>query len=202
MFLLADAYSRARRNTAAISVIEQRLREVDQPLPKWQILDLQVRCDAGQYRACAERLLALVESGRLRPGWPELLAEYASGLAELPETREMLLQAQAQGQFTSAWAPSSKPIQVIRDAQTIYRLAPDYPYRAKALGLSGWVLAEVDVGSEGEVLSVQVVESDPEGEFEQAAETALRKWRFVPMTVDGVAEPFTSEVKLVFQLHD
>jgi TonB family protein len=56
------------------------------------------------------------------------------------------------------------------------------PYPAAALG-EGIVLLEVDVGTEGGVTDVLVV--DPQGPFTEVAVAAARGWRFAPACRDG-----------------
>jgi len=57
---------------------------------------------------------------------------------------------------------------------------PDYPRRAWANGLQGWVIVELDVGLDGRAENVSVLRQAPGGWFGGAAERAVRGWRFLP----------------------
>lgn len=65
------------------------------------------------------------------------------------------------------------------------RVAPRYPPRARADGVTGHVKLRLLVGADGAVLQVKVVEAAPSGVFEQEATEAIRRWRFKPALYHG-----------------
>ena len=67
------------------------------------------------------------------------------------------------------------------------RQPPQYPYKAARRGIEGWVRVAFDVTTTGSVDNVEVIESDPPGEFDKAAINAVYRWRFKPRIVNGVA---------------
>jgi len=71
------------------------------------------------------------------------------------------------------------------------RVAPQYPELAKRMKIAGAVKLEVKVDAEGKVLSVKTVEGNHM--LAQAAEEAMKKWKFEP----GPGET-TEEVTLNF----
>ena len=62
---------------------------------------------------------------------------------------------------------------------------PVYPPDAMAAGIEGRVTLRYDIGVDGTVFNLRVVEAEPEGVFEEAALKALAEWRFRPPVVDG-----------------
>lgn len=76
------------------------------------------------------------------------------------------------------------------DYMPLVKVAPIYPRRAAARGLSGWVLVRFTVTAAGSVKDVEVVEStDPI--FERAAVQAAFKFKYKPRIVDGEAVEVT-----------
>jgi protein TonB len=73
------------------------------------------------------------------------------------------------------------------DAIPLVRVNPLYPARAQARGIGGWVLVEFTVTKEGGITDIRVVDADPKGYFEQAAKTAVKKYRYKPRVENGVA---------------
>ena len=64
---------------------------------------------------------------------------------------------------------------------------PDYPQAAMAQKIAGSVTLEYTVDTHGEPRDIHVVEATPPGVFDQAAVAAVRRWRYVPVSVDGAA---------------
>ena len=74
-------------------------------------------------------------------------------------------------------APAGLPVSTVR---------PKYPWRARANGVEGFVELAFEVDPDGNVGEVEVLGSIPEGIFDRAASSALRKWKFLPLP-DGEA---------------
>lgn len=72
--------------------------------------------------------------------------------------------------------------------------SPDYPSDARRHHVEGKVVLEFLIGSDGTVSNIQVVSSEPEGVFDEAAVDAVSKWRFVPAFVGG--DPVNTRVKM------
>lgn len=60
-----------------------------------------------------------------------------------------------------------------------------YPLRAKAQGITGYVVLSLLIGPTGQVEQVRVLEAQPEGVFEEAAISAVQSWRFEPASYKG-----------------
>ena len=70
------------------------------------------------------------------------------------------------------------------DYLPLVKVAPIYPRRAAARGLSGWVLVIFTVTSSGTVKDVRVLESTDKI-FERAAIQAALRFKYRPRVVDG-----------------
>ncbi len=62
------------------------------------------------------------------------------------------------------------------------RTSVEYPPRARAKNITGYVVLNMLIGSDGRVKSVKVLESNPGGVFEQNAVASARGWTFRPAT--------------------
>ena len=71
------------------------------------------------------------------------------------------------------------------DVIPLVRIAPVYPRRAKQARIQGWVTLEVLIRPDGTVSNAKVMEADPPRLFNDAAVTAMRRWKFRPKMVDG-----------------
>ena len=76
-------------------------------------------------------------------------------------------------------------------AIALVRIAPQYPRRAQAAGIEGWVMVRFDVGTFGEVLNPVVEAAEPSGVFEREALKAITKFKYKPKVVDGRAVPYS-----------
>lgn len=64
--------------------------------------------------------------------------------------------------------------------------APEYPQRALARGVEGWVLVSFTIAASGAVADPMVVDADPPGVFDAAALRAVMRYRYRPQIVAGV----------------
>ena len=94
-------------------------------------------------------------------------------------------------------APST-PTGVVKQAQLIYRVDPIYPEIAKEQHSEGTVRLNVTVGTDGVVRGVTLL-GGPRLLIE-AAEKAVRQWRYTPTLLDGKPVEFQREVDLTFRL--
>jgi TonB family protein len=82
-------------------------------------------------------------------------------------------------------------------AKILKRVTPiapaDIPRKTK-----GYVIVRFSIGADGRVSDLAVIESQPQGVFDQAAQDAVRKWTYEPRKENGVAVESTAKAKLVF----
>lgn len=74
----------------------------------------------------------------------------------------------------------SKPI-------ALFRVKPVYPQNAMNKNINGRVTIKLLVDRDGTVKTVEVLEAEPEGMFEEATVNAVSQWRFQPAKVQGTA---------------
>jgi TonB family protein len=74
---------------------------------------------------------------------------------------------------------------------------PEYPEAAKAAGISGEVVLELDLSAAGEVTDARVAKAGGNG-FDEASLAAARRLRFSPAEIDGKAAAVTIEYRFRF----
>ncbi len=88
-----------------------------------------------------------------------------------------------------------------RDIVPLVRVDPDYPPRAKQRGIEGYVDLQFTISAVGTVQGAQVIGSEPAYIFDRAALRAVRKWKYNPRIVNGVAAARAGvQVRIRFEL--
>ena len=87
---------------------------------------------------------------------------------------------------------------MVLKAKRIHSVAPTYPHKALAEGLSGSVTVDFMVDVKGEPTELRVVAADPPGIFDQAALEALKHWRYEPFRLEGALTPIPESVVFRF----
>jgi TonB family protein len=82
--------------------------------------------------------------------------------------------------------------------ERITNVAPDYPLVAKNGHVQGDVDVEVIIGTSGNVENARVVKSIPQ--LDRAALDAVKRWRYKPTVVNGVAVSIRTRVRVSFAL--
>jgi protein TonB len=75
-----------------------------------------------------------------------------------------------------------------------------YPPKALALNQQGEVLVRVRIDREGNPESVELARGSGFPMLDEAALAAVRRWRFVPAQVGGIAVVATVQVPVIFHL--
>jgi len=88
------------------------------------------------------------------------------------------------------------PVDVV-PAKIVKRVTPVAPGNIPAK-TSGYVIVRFSIGVNGRVSDLSVVESQPQGVFDQAAQDAVRKWVYEPRKENGVAVESSAKARLVF----
>jgi periplasmic protein TonB len=108
---------------------------------------------------------------------------------------------------TTSSTNAPKAIGSSNDAPTVssgvvalFRVPPEYPARAANRHIEGWVKVEFTVQTDGSVDDAVVISAEPEEIFDDAALTAISKWRFKEKIVNGVAITQRAVQKLQFKL--
>jgi protein TonB len=84
----------------------------------------------------------------------------------------------------------------------ISRVLPDYPPRARAQRIEGWVRLAIEVSPSGTVSAARVVAASPERVFDEAALKAIRRWRFKPAFSEGRAVSQRATLTMRFRLEE
>ncbi len=79
-------------------------------------------------------------------------------------------------------------------------LKPQYPYRAKRLGVEGYVTVQFLVDRNGQAKELTIVNAEPAGVFEQAVRKTVPRWRFKPGKKGGRAVDTWVEMTIRFEL--
>jgi protein TonB len=77
---------------------------------------------------------------------------------------------------------------------------PNYPDLARRNGWQGLCMVRVNVDAAGRAASVALARSSGYGILDQAALTAVKRWKFTPRMVRGAASASTVEVPVNFSL--
>ena len=75
-----------------------------------------------------------------------------------------------------------------------------FPPRARAKGIEGYVVFSILIGITGEIEQLKIVESYPEGVFDEAATQGINQWRFAPATYQGQAVRAWAKQRIRFDL--
>jgi protein TonB len=97
-------------------------------------------------------------------------------------------------------APEAPPIQPPRIILKTQR-PPEYPPAAKAARFEGVVTVDMTVLKTGDVGEVKIVDcTHRHVGFEEAAQQAVKKWRFEPATQEGEPVEYSAQFRLNFRL--
>ncbi len=102
-------------------------------------------------------------------------------------------------------APNSKQPPTTNSAASsgvipLFRVPPEYPSIATRRHIEGWVKVEFTVKTDGTVDNAVVISAEPEEIFNEAALTAIKKWKFKEKIVDGTPVSQRAVQKLQFKL--
>jgi protein TonB len=84
-----------------------------------------------------------------------------------------------------------KPVQLVM-------ATPEYPPAAKSQGIEGVVMVRYVIGEDGSTRSIKAVKGPPE--LQAACVEAVKKWRFQPILVDGVAVAVVRMARFPFRI--
>jgi len=78
-----------------------------------------------------------------------------------------------------------------------------YPNRAIDKGLDGWVIVEIDIDENGMPYNAEIVRSEASPLLHQPAMKALKKYRFIPATLNGKAVGIEGKrYKITYELRE
>jgi protein TonB len=81
------------------------------------------------------------------------------------------------------------------------RINPKYPTTAARDGIEGWVQLSFNISPTGEVIDAVVLNAEPKRIFNREALRAIKRWKYRPKVIEGVAQLQTDQtVQLDFKL--
>ncbi len=182
----ADIYSRRLGTNSALTLwtrIQLARFETEKKQTKWllELIPLFEDDDESlQYKAAAQQRVSvlLLKQERDEESFAQNAAAY--------ETLKIL---GAQREFDiEAFFP------VVKDN-------PEYPRVAQRKGISGYVILQYTVTETGTVEDITVLQSSPEGVFDEAARQAAIKYRYLPRIVDGEPTQVTGvKTRITFEM--
>ncbi len=91
---------------------------------------------------------------------------------------------------------TSKPVvrvgSRVQDTKVVHRVQPAYPASPELAGVDGYVVIQVLVSEQGDVLKADALEGHPL--LREAAVAAVRQWRYSPTLLNGEAVPVETSV--------
>jgi protein TonB len=84
--------------------------------------------------------------------------------------------------------------------QASYQAPMAFPPRARAQGVEGYVVFSLLIGITGEIEQLEIVESYPEGVFDEAATQGINQWKFEPAMYQGQAVRAWAKQRIRFDL--
>jgi protein TonB len=97
--------------------------------------------------------------------------------------------------------PPAAPVRVggeIATPRLVHRVEPEYPLIAMNAQIEGIVIIEATVDESGAVTDARVLRSH--SVLDEAAVEAVEQWRYEPLRLNGVAQPFVLTVTVSFSL--
>jgi protein TonB len=84
--------------------------------------------------------------------------------------------------------------------KAVYQAPISYPARARAKGQEGYVVFSLLIGITGEIEQLKIVESYPEGLFDDVATQSVNAWKFEPALYQGKSVKSWAKQKVRFDL--
>ncbi len=107
------------------------------------------------------------------------------------------------GGLPSAPPPLARVVRIggnVVAPQPIKKVQPQYPQLAAAARIMGVVVIEAHVGTDGRVLTADVLKGTPL--LNEAAVAAVKQWRYKPLLLNGVPTEFILTVTVNFNLSE
>jgi len=92
------------------------------------------------------------------------------------------------------------PATLAASLKAVRTVPPEYPQSALTKGVSGSVLLSFTVDAKGNTSDVQVLQSTPAGVFDRAAVSAVKRWKYAPVMVNGAAVEVPTRTLVRFEL--
>jgi TonB family protein len=101
---------------------------------------------------------------------------------------------------SAAQAPAINTAALAAKLKQTRAISPEYPANALNHRISGSVLLTYTVDTSGTTRDVHVIEATPPGVFDDAAVSAVRRWRYAPVVVNGTPLEVPVRTRVRFEL--
>lgn len=91
--------------------------------------------------------------------------------------------------------------EVDRQPQYLSSMQPPYPYKARRMGIEGYVDVRFLVDKNGLPHKLSILEAKPEGEFEDTVKKTVPHWKFKPGQKNGRPVDTWVKTRILFQLN-
>lgn len=132
---------------------------------------------------------------RFAPGQTTTEKGSATGLNA---TRSNVTGSNATGSNANGNAQQPAGAEGVSGTRLIHRVEPQYPEAARTQHIQGLVTLDVQIGGEGAVHNIAVIEGNPL--LAEAAVQAVRQWRYQPYSVDGRPVEMQTRITVRFTL--
>lgn len=89
---------------------------------------------------------------------------------------------------------------VDQSPKAVWQAPMVYPPRARAKGIEGYVVFSLLIGITGEIEQVKIVESFPNGVFDEVAMQGINSWKFEPAQYQGQSVKSWAKQRIRFDL--
>ena len=181
---------KARYIDAGISATDRALVAKADSVEALTYKNILLRMKAGAEPDAAARAALIAEADALR-----------AQAMELTKASRPTPAATAAPDPTQPPPPPGAPVRVggnIKAPTKIQHVSPVYPQEAQDAKVSGMVILEATINTEGSVASAKVLKSIPL--LDQAAVDAVKQWRFTPTMLNGEPVPVIMTVTVNFTL--
>ncbi|MBN8213599.1 MAG: energy transducer TonB [Xanthomonadales bacterium] len=176
----------------------QQQTEVDAETEKARLAKLEEDRRKEQEEAQRKAAERLAQQATQQEAAQQLAAQQAAAQREaeqrLAAEREAAQREAAQREAAQRAAQAQPATATASDLRAISTPSPKYPLEAQRAGISGEVLVEFTVATDGSVSAARVVRGNPPRTFDREALSAVKRWRFQP-----VASPVTTRRTIGFK---
>lgn len=91
---------------------------------------------------------------------------------------------------------------VDKKPKVVYRAPLSFPSSAASEGINGYVTFGLFIDSSGKLKKIELLESEPQGIFDQAAEANIQTWKFEAAEHKGIKVATWQKQKIVFSMEN
>ncbi len=153
------------------------------------------------------RYLIEVRAPGFAPYRRELTIAAASSLQLNPvlDIGSVVETVEIDGQRGNAATPTATPQRIrvggnVQATKLTYKVAPVYPPRCEQNGISGAVVLQGVIGTQGTLLSLTTLSQSADPELVQAARDAVSQWRYQPTLLNGQPVEVVTTITVNFHL--